>query len=155
MAKRYTFRLETLLRLRQQREDEKKRVVAARLREIRTLQQRRQFLETEIDRHTTDMRDSLIQQWMDVEQVKLGRHWVMHLRRGALETDAQISAQRALLALERSTLAEARKETKVLDRLKERQRVAYLSEVNRREQIELDEMNVSRFAHAVMAENSE
>lgn len=155
MAKRYTFRLETLLRLRRQREDEQKRVVAARLREIRTLQQRRQFLETEIARQTATMRDSLTATWMEVDQLKLGRHWVMRLRRGVLETDAQLTTQRAMLAQERTVLADARKDAKVLDRLKERQREAYLAEVNRREQAELDEMNVSRFARAMMKKSED
>ncbi len=151
MAKRFTFRLETLLHVRRLREDERKRVVAARLRDIRTLQDRRRFLHEEVDRQTLSIRDSLRRQHADVDRLKLGRYWILRLRRGALETDAQIASQRAILAQERASLAEARKEAKVLSRLRERQQEAYMAGVNRREQLELDEMNVSRFAHAVIA----
>jgi flagellar export protein FliJ len=68
-----------------------------------------------------------------------------------LAADAQITAQRGMLAQERAALAEARKQTKVLERLQERQRQAYLVELNRRERAELDEMNSTRFAHALLA----
>jgi flagellar protein FliJ len=150
MAKRFAFRLEPLLRLRQQREDEKKRIVAQRLREIGALEHRRQTLQVEIGRQTQIMRDVLVAETVDVDQLKMSRHWVIRLRRGVLELDAQISGQRALLAQERADLAEARKDTKVLERLKDRQRGAYLAAINRQEQAELDEMNSLRFAYAMM-----
>jgi flagellar export protein FliJ len=88
---------------------------------------------------------------MDLDELKLGRHWLIRLRRGVLAADAQITAQRGLLAQERADLTEARRQTKVLERLKERQRQAYLVELNRHERAELDEMNVTRFAHALLA----
>ncbi|MBN2563517.1 MAG: flagellar export protein FliJ [Phycisphaerae bacterium] len=152
MAKRYTFRLEPLLRLRQQREDEQKRVVASRLREIATLQQRREVLHVRIGSQMQAMRESLTSEQVNVDALKLGRHWLIRLRRGVLEADAQISAQRAILAQDRAVLANARRDTKVLQRLRERQRAAHMAEVNRREQTELDEMNVLRFAHAGIVE---
>lgn len=151
MAKRYKFRLETLLRLRKQQEDQQKRVVASRLREVRTLRERSQYLSTEIAHHQDQTRLSLSQARMDLDDLKLGRHWLIRLRRGVLAADAQITTQRSLLAQERADLTEARKQTKVLERLKERQRQAYLVELNRRERAELDEMNVTRFAHALLA----
>ncbi len=148
MAKRYTFRLEPLLRLRQQREDERKRVVASRLREIATLRRRQELFELQIERQTESMRGSLTTESTNVDALRMCRHWLVGLRRGVLETAAQVSAQRAILAQERATLAEARKETKILDRLKARQREAYMVKLARAEQAELDDMNVTRFAHA-------
>lgn len=155
MAKRFTFRLEALLKLRRQREDEKKRVVAARLREIATLEQRRNSLLAEIDQQTEAMRQALSAPTAELDQLKMGRHWLVRLRRGVLETDAQIKAQRTILLRERAELAEARKDTKVLERLKERQQMAYVMALNRHEQLELDEMNSLRHAHAVMGLEAE
>ena len=152
MAKRFTFRLDSLLRLRQQHEDEKKRIVAARLREIAALEHRQQTLLTEIARQTQAMREVLTAPTVVVDELKQGRHWLIRLRRGVLELDAQLAGEHAILAQERADLAEARKNTKVLERLKERQRAAYVAGVNRREQAELDEMNSMRFAHALMRE---
>jgi len=149
MAKRYTFRLEPLLRLRRQREDEKKRAVAGRLREIGALEQRRQTLLGEIAGQTQAMRTWLSGGRLEVNDLRLGRHWLLRLQRGVLETEAQISTQRAFLAQERTQLTEARKDTKVLERLKERRRAAYLATLNRREQAETDDLNATRFAHAM------
>lgn len=155
MAQRYKFRLETLLRLRQQREDEKKRVVASRLRKIRTLEQHKQVLETRIAQQTEVIRDLLVQERMDVDELKAGRHWMIRLRRGVLEADGALASNRAILAQERADLANARKETKVLERLKERQQEAFVAEIERQDRIEADDLNVTRFAHARLLEESD
>lgn len=151
MAKRYEFRYETLLRLRRQREDERKRVVAARLREIRTLEDRRATLENRIREQTEQVRDALRSSTLNLDDLKLSRHWVIRLRRGVLETDEAIKTHRAVLSKERQHLAEAAKDKKVLERLKERRLAEYMAEMDRREQLELDEMNAQRAARAVFA----
>ena len=71
-----------------------------------------------------------------------------HLRRGVLETESELTANRAMLAQERSLLVEARKQTQAFARLKERRREAYLVEAARRERIEADELTTARFAGA-------
>lgn len=155
MAGRFAFRFETLLRLRKQREDERKRVVAARLRQIGELMERRNNLVTAIDGQTDSLRSALRGGTVDVDQVRWGRHWLTHLRRGVLDTDAELSGQRAMLAQERATLVEARKDTEVLARLRERRLEAWSAEAARREQIESDEMNTLRFAHASLTESED
>lgn len=149
MAKRYEFRFETLLRLRQQREDERKRVVAARLREIQSLEERRAMLEDRIQQQTEQVRDALRSSTLNLEDLKLSRHWMVRLRRGVMETNSALKTMCAILAKERQQLAEAAKDKKVLARLKERRLAEYLAEVDRREQLELDEMNAQRAAQAV------
>lgn len=153
MAKRYRFRLETLLRLRRQRADEQKRVVAQRLRQVGRIEQHKRLLETSIAEHVRSTRGSLGGERIDVDQLKVGRYWLIRLRRGVLEADAALAAQRAMLAQERSELAERRKATKVLERLEERQREAHRAELEREERMELDDMNSTRFAHAVIEED--
>lgn len=155
MAGRFAFRFETLLRLRKQREDERKRVVAARLRQIGELMERRNNLLTAIDGQTDSLRSALRGGTVDVDQVRWGRHWLTHLRRGVLDTDAELSGQRAMLAQERATLVVARKDTEVLARLRERRLEAWNVEAARREQIESDEMNTLRFAHASLTESED
>lgn len=155
MAKRYTFRLETLLRLRQQREDEHKRIVASRLRKIRTLEGHKHVLETRIADQVESMRELLVQPQTDIDELKTGRHWMGRLRCGVLEMGAAITANRAILAQERSNLANARKEAKVLERLKERQHEAFIAELERQERAESDDLNVTRFAHAMFTEGVE
>ena len=155
MAKRYTFRFETLLRVRKQREEEEKRVVASRLREIRQLEQRQEALVNRINEHTDLARQAMRNQMLDLEHLKLGRSWVVRLRRGVLETQAEITKNRAILAQERSRLAEAAKQRKVLDKLKEKRRERFLFEEARREQAEYDEMNVQRFARLSLVDGGD
>jgi flagellar export protein FliJ len=148
VAKRFSFRLEVLLKLRRQREDEKKLAVATRLREIATVERRKLAFQMEIARHVQVMRDSLSVAQADVDRLKMGRYWLARLRRGVLECDARLATVQGLLAQERAELAEARKQAKVLERLKERQQAAFTAALTRREQRELDEMNSVRFAYA-------
>src|SRR5207244_3993785 len=102
---------------------------------------------------TRTLRASLRDSSLDVDQLRWGRHWLSHLRRGVLEAEAELGTHRAMLAQERDRLIESRKETQVLARLKERRREAYLAEAARAEQIETDEMNASRFARMSMIES--
>lgn len=150
------FRFETMLRVRKAKEDERKRVVAARLRKIALLARERQVLEDQIRSQTETMREALSQPQAEIVGLRWGRHWVGRLRRQVLATDARIAAQRAILAQERTGLTDARKETKALDRLKERQNEAYQANERRRELREADELNLARYLHAqISAEDIE
>lgn len=149
MAKRYTFRFETLLRLRRRREDEEKRVVAARLREIRRLEDRQRALLGRIDDQTRLTRRALCDATVDIDRLKIGRHWITRLRRGVLEAEAEIATNKAILSQERLRLVAASKQAKVLSRLKERRLDRYRAEQERLEQAESDEINTLRFAHVM------
>ncbi len=155
MAKRYTFRFETLLRLRQQREDEEKRVVASRLREIHRLEQHQQSLLGRIEQQTDLTRSLLTCEEVEVEKLKMGRHWMVHLRRGVLEAEAELTKHKAMLAHERANLMAVARNRKILSRLKERRRDRYDAEQNRLEQLEQDEMNTLRFARLAIAKGGD
>ncbi len=162
MAKPFTFRFESILRLRRRSEDEQKRIVAARLRDINRLEQRRGLFLERIDEQAALQRSALCglvrlrrtpqadapgrPDPLDVERLKLGRHWMIRLRRGILETDAELAANRALLAHERRKLSEASKKARVLSRLREIRWDAHVTELDRQEQRDLDELNTTRFA---------
>ena len=119
MAKSFTFRFETLLRLRRQREDQQKRVVATRLRRIHAIEERRAMLEGSIEQQTQEMRSALQHEQMELDDIRANRNWLSRLRRGILEADSELIGQRAQLAQERAQLAGARKEREVLARLRE------------------------------------
>ncbi len=148
MAKKYKYLFETLLRLRRQREDEQKRIVSHRLNDIRRLQERQDTLLQRINDQSDLTRDALRDRQIDVDLLKFGRHWLIRLRRGVLETEAEIAAQKAILAQERSTLREALKHRRILSGLKERRYLRFSVAEARREQAELDETSVIRFARA-------
>src|SRR5262245_5600581 len=93
------------------------------------------------------MRGALGSDQADVNFLRWGRSWLGRLQAGIRQVDAEAAQHRAALAQERAALAVARKETKVLEKLKERQREAFLAEEARREQRDLDDMNGVRFVY--------
>lgn len=155
MAKRDVFRFETLLKLRQQKEDEAKRAIAARIGQIREIEDRQEAIQSRINQQTATSRLSLSEETLNLDDLRAGRHWMVRLRQGLLRAEAEIRTQRAMLAAERSQLAEATTNRKVLSRLKERRLDRYFAEQQRREQSSLDEMNVLRFAFARTDEEHE
>ena len=145
MAKRFTFRFDTMLKIRQQREDEKKRIVAARLREIGRVQDRIRSIETQTEQERQVTRTAQASGRIDLQQAMRRRHWLGHLHKLQLETEAHRRVLKAKLAQERATLAEAAKERRILGKLKERQWERYRSEQERAEVKAADEMATIRY----------
>ena len=141
------FRLETLLKVRKAREDEFKRIVAARLGHIEKLSAQKTAIEAQISSQGTSMRAALSGETADVDFLRWGRHWITRLRMQSARVDAETAAHRAVLAQERERLAAARKETKILERLKERQFEAAAAEEAARQARESDDMNTVRFVY--------
>lgn len=155
MAGRFRFRFETILRLRRQKEDLQKRVVAARIRQIQQLQERHALLTTRIAQEGEALRGQLREGMVDVDALRSARHWLVRLRQGVLQTDAEIAAHRAILAQERVALVESRKEAEVMARLRLRQETTFVAQLEREEQLETDDLNTMRFARWAQREGDE
>ena len=155
MAKRFIFRFETLLRLRQQKEDLQKRVVAVRMRQIQQLQDRHALLIERIGQQSDAIREHMRLGPLDGDALRWSRDWLVRLRQGVLETDAEIATQRAILAQERAALVESRREAEVMSRLRERQKESYVALLEREEQRAADDLNTMRFARATLREGDE
>lgn len=155
MASSDVFRFETLLKLRRQKEDEAKRAVASRIGQIRELEKRQEALQNRIEQQSSRSRFALSEQTLNLDELRLSRHWMARLRQGMLQAEAEMRTQRAILASERSQLADTTTDRKVLSRLKERRLDQYFAEQARREQAEQDEMNVLRFAYARFDEETD
>jgi len=145
MAKRFKFRFDTMLKIRRQREDEKKRVVAARLREIGRAQDRIRSIESQTEQELQAMRNAQTSGRIDLHQAIRRRHWLGHLHKTKLETEAHRRVLEARLAQERVSLAEAAKERRILEKLKEHQWDRYRSEQERAEVKTTDEMTTIRY----------
>lgn len=146
MARQFQFRFETMLKLRRQREDEQKRVVADRLRQISQVRAQLDSLQRQIEQETQAVRHAASGGTIDLQQMVRHRHWIGHLHKGTLEAQARLRFLEARLAQERTQLAEAAKQRRVLEKLREHQYERYTDELNRRETRELDELATIRFA---------
>ena len=140
MAKRFEFRLATVLRIRRQREDAAKRVVAERLGEVAAVQSEIAALQEQIRSETGAFRQTHATGQLDVGQLKRHRRWLLQLDQSELLARNRLGELNRLLAVDRAALTEARKQVRVLEKLEERQRERYLKELNRAEMRENDEI---------------
>jgi flagellar FliJ protein len=147
MAKRYVFRFETMLKLRQQREDHHKRIVAERIRQITATREQIASIQGQIQQEMEAMRVVQGPGTLDLQQTVRHRHWLGRLHRLQLEAEGALRGLEAKLAQERAELAEAAKQRRVLEKLKERQAERYRKEMERREMLQLDEMATQRHNH--------
>jgi flagellar export protein FliJ len=69
------------------------------------------------------------------------------LQRGLLEATARVRQLEAQLAQERAALAEANKETRIMEKLKDRQQSRYYYELSRQETAETDELSTQQYLY--------
>ena len=145
MAKKYTFRLQTVLRLRKTAEDECRRRVAGRLREIARVESEVRHLHEqfawEVDRSRDDQRNPA----MNVMTIRRRRGYMGHLQRRKGECEAQVRVLREKLEEDQKALAHASKEVKVLEKLRDRQWDRHRELERRAERAEEDEIGQQMF----------
>ena len=164
MAKRFRFRLEVVRRLRKQKEDECRRVVAERLRQVSEVRSRISELTNRLHEEHAVMRNLAgtkagdgrkpeagtvsSAQALDVTDMRRHHAYVNYLHHAIAEADGRLSALQAELRDEQAQLAEASKQLKVIDKLKERQRARHELGLRRAELTEADEI-AAQFARRV------
>jgi len=156
MAHRFRFRLEVVLKLRRQRQDECRRAVATRVRAIVEAEFRLARLTGQMSEEfstlrrlaappagTTDAsagrqaRSSVV---VDLTAVRQHRLYANHLRQEIADAGAEIDRLREQLRAERAALTAASKDVKALEKLEARQRARHESGLARAEGMEADEV---------------
>jgi flagellar protein FliJ len=148
VAKRFVFRYETLLKIRRQREDHHKRIVAERVRQIVAARDRLASLHHQISEEQDAIRAGQAPGTIDLQQIVRHRHWLGHLHRNVLDTEGSIRALEGHLAQERAALAEVVKQRKILDKLRERRLERHLHEEQRQETLAADDLTTVRYVYA-------
>jgi len=123
VARSFRFRLEAVLKLRQQREDACQRVVAARLREIAAAERQLAVLRTESLDETARLRtlsesSAASQNW--IVQLRRSRAYLGFVQRSVAEQEAKLAELNGQLDAERGQLIEVAKQLKVVEKLRER-----------------------------------
>ena len=142
------------MKLRKQKEDEHKRAVAHRVREMTKLRDHLMTLNEQIAVEIRKARANAVHTHLDTSDLSKRRFWISHLQRGVLETEFQMRNLEKRLTADRTVLAEASKEYKVIETLRDKRLQTHNHEQERLETIEADEMAVSRFVRR-QSENSE
>ena len=140
MAKRFQFRLETLLSVRRLREREAQRKVATKSAEIARLDQQNRRAASEISRRQSELLRTQDRGRLDAGELTRIRAWVANLRSAILQRQRLRAGLVSELEGLQAELGEARKQTRIIEKLRERRWEAYLTLRNRREQAAADEL---------------
>lgn len=142
---RFRFRLETVLKLRAAREDEKNRELAAALVQLNQEEQRyRKLVDSlnDLDRIRAERGNGRISARQLMQRLFFSRH----LQKKCDEQKTNVCQAEAVVQEKRREVVEAMKKRKTLERLRERKRLQYEAEVLHQEQNQLDEAGLQRFS---------
>ena len=145
MAKRFRFRLETVLRLRRRAFEEQQRIVAARQAQIARREAAIVAIETEIAAELERSRSTQQAVHIDVAAVRAGRTHVRNLRGRITQLRSEITEHERLLETERAQMIQASIAVKAIEKLKERRLDRHTRDQNRAEDSELNEVSINVF----------
>jgi flagellar biosynthesis chaperone FliJ len=140
VARRFQFRLQTLLRVRELEEREAQRKVAAKAAEIAQLDRLDAQAQQEIRRQQAVLRAAQHAATLDSLLQQRGRAWIGQLRRGIALRSAQRAARQAELRELQDAFRAARTRRRVVDELRTRRWQDYRHARDRHEQTSLEEL---------------
>lgn len=134
-----------MLKIRRQREDQHKRIVGERLAQIAEVRAELERIDQLTAEGVDSVRSGQQAGRIDLQQALARRGWVAHLHRAALDAQSRLGTLEARLAQERAALAEAAKQRRILEKLKERQAERHRTEEMRAETRTADDMTTTRY----------
>jgi flagellar FliJ protein len=140
VAKRFQFRLETLLRVREIREREAKRKVGVKQAEIARVDQLNRLTAEEISQRQNALRAQQGQGVLDPDTLLRERAWIAYLRQTIVERQTFRAGLVRELATLQAELRQARRQKRTIEKLRERRWEEYIKCRKRREQAESDEL---------------
>ena len=148
MAKRFRFSLETLLRVRDVREREATRKVGLKQAEIARLDQLNRQTADEISVRQRALRQQQ-QGALTPENLVRERAWIAYLWRTIVERQTQRAALVSELRELQEAWRQARKQKRIIEKLRERRWQQYFKDRKRHEQAESDELARQLHAHGM------
>ncbi len=145
MAEPFTFRLETIRRLRRQERDAQRRVLAKVIAEAAKAQEHVQILNDQLHRNVSRLRFARDTGPIDIAALRASEFHQGWLQRCILETGQVLGDRRHEVERERENLARTNQQLRVLDKLRERQYARFQLEQNRQEQARHDESALSMY----------
>jgi flagellar export protein FliJ len=152
MAKKFKFRPEVILKLREQREQMARRNLAQAQSAVTEIQQRMQGLRGQLDDQTAMVRQGVLTGTVDVQYMSLYRRHMMALHRELIHQAQTLQQAAGQLQQARTEVVDASTQRKVMSKLKENLFDRYKAELERQERVELDEMTATRYGHRHLAE---
>lgn len=134
MTQKFKFSLEKLLDIRKEKEEESKRKFTKTQKEKQETEQRLDVLKESYEKYNG------IRPGEDLIYQKIKKNYLFALNKGIEQTEKELIAKTKELEVKRKELIQKQIERKTVDILKEKKRVAFYKELDRLEQLQLDEM---------------
>lgn len=136
----FHFQLEGVLEHRERVEKDRQRELAAAQTEMVRLDGELQAMNRDVQQSTADVRDHHLVGRLDMTYLAAHRRYMLGMRRKVFALAQKIAAQQQVVDAARRALAEASKQKKILEKLKEKQNRRWNEELARREAGALDEL---------------
>jgi flagellar FliJ protein len=141
MAK-FVFQLDAVLRHRKMLEEQRMRELGVAQGEMAKLEAELRAIDETTRGVSDDVRDNRLTGTLDMAFLAGHRRYVLAMQRKALALAQRMAAQRQVVDAARARLAEAAKQRKIIEKLKERQHERWKSEQSRKELDQLGEVNM-------------
>ena len=148
---RFVFTLESVLKHRTHAEQERMRELAGVQGEMNRLQQELKGLNDSMQASAHDMKANHLTGPLDVAYLAAHRRYSVAMQRKGLQLVQDMARQQKKVEEAQRQLAEAAKERKVIEKLREKQFERWKQEIGRKEQAEADEVG-AQFGYRVQVE---
>ena len=141
MAK-FVFKLEGVLRQRKHVEQQKQRELGLKQRQLVEVQSQLQRLQETVQQANGDVRTNRLVGRLDMQYLAAHRRFLAGMQRQAVATVQKIALAQRAVDEARAAVAEAARQRKVIEKLREKQFERWRAEMNRRELAQLDEIGM-------------
>jgi flagellar FliJ protein len=139
---RFKFQLEGVLEHRKNIEEEKQRALAAVMAEMQRLKNELSDLDQTARSAVADLRDNRLTGALDLSFLAAHRRFTGSVQRKALAIAQKMAIVQREIDKARADLAEAAKQRKIIEKLRERQLERWKTQQNRQENDELDDIGM-------------
>jgi len=137
---RFVFKLDAVLRHRKAIEQEKLRLYAAALAAFKELEDQLKELNLTMRQTNDDILQNHLLGKLDIGFITAHRRFLLGMQRKAASLAASMATAQKQVDAARAVLAEAAKQRKVMEKLREKQEQRWKEEVSRKEMIAADEV---------------
>jgi flagellar FliJ protein len=139
---KFVFQLDAVLRHRKMIEEQRMRELGAVQSVMAKMEAELRSIDAAAKNVSDDVRSNRLMGTLDMAFLAAHRRYVLAMQRKALSLAQQMAAQQQLVDTAQKNLAEAAKQRKIIEKLKERQHERWKSEQSRKQLEELSEVNM-------------
>ena len=154
MAK-FVFNLESVLGVRQREEQERQRLLADEQDVMMKLETKLRELDGNVQSNMTDLRENRLTGSLDMRFLAAHRRFVAAVRQEAAGVIQQMARQRAKVDEAQRNLAEAAKQRKIIEKLRERAYDRWRVEQAHKDALQADEASTQLSYRAMVADQAE